>query len=267
MSETFQCGDHGALITYLYDECAPDERDTIALHLAHCVTCAGEVSGLTSTRQALAQWAPPAADLGLEIRRKVEAELVAPSGAVLAFQRPQETTIERAQPWWKAPLPAWAQAAAAIAIFGAGLSIGFVRDGWRTPNPPQVTAVPASVPAAMASKADLANLENQLRTVMAEIPRAAATPVATPAAAHSDDALLQRVQALIEQSEVRQRIDFTERMVAQQQKFEAQRRVDFDQVSTRVGRMSDEQRQQRQASEALAQVVRSLAQPVSQQRP
>ncbi|HEY1306875.1 MAG TPA: hypothetical protein VGF24_25150 [Vicinamibacterales bacterium] len=266
MSETFQCGDHGALITYLYDECAPDERDTIAMHLTQCVTCADEVSGLTSTRQALAQWAPPAADLGLEIRRKVQAEIAAP-GAVLAFTRPQETTIERAQSWWKAPLPAWAQAAAAIAIFAAGLSIGFVRDGWRGANHSQVTAAPAAPPAAMASKADLANLENQIRTAMAEIPRAAATPVATPVAAHSDDALLQRVQALIEQSEVRQRIDFTERMVAQQQKFEAQRRVDFDQVSTRVGRMSDEQRKQRQASEDLAQMVRSLAQPVSQQRP
>ena len=266
MSETFQCGDHGALITYLYDECAPDERETIAMHLTQCVTCAGEVSGLTSTRRALAQWAPPAADLGLEIRRKVEAELAAPSGAVLAFKRPQETAIERAQPWWKAPLPAWAQAAAAIAIFAAGLSIGFMRDGSRGANPTQTAAVPATPPAA-ASKADLANLENQLRAAMAEIPRAAATPVATPAAAHSDDALLQRVQALIEQSEARQRIDFTERMVRERVRFETQRRVDLESMGTRVGRMSDEQRQQRQASEALAQAVRSLAQPVSQQRP
>src|SRR5262245_37798130 len=68
MSEIFQCGDHGALITYLYDECAPEERETIATHLAQCAACAAEVSGLTSTRRALAQWAPPAADLGLEIR-------------------------------------------------------------------------------------------------------------------------------------------------------------------------------------------------------
>jgi len=267
MSETFQCGDHGALITYLYDECAPDERDTIAMHLTQCITCADEVSGLTSTRQALALWAPPAADLGLEIRRKVQAEIAAP-GAVLAFTRPQETSIDRSSPWWKAPLPAWAQAAAAVAIFAAGLSIGFMRDGWRGPNEPQTTEVPATVPAAMASKADLANLESQLRTAMAEIPHAAATPVGTPAAAHSDDALLQRVQALIEQSEARQRVEFTERMVRQQGLFEAQRRVDLESMGTRVGRVGDELLRQRQASEELARALnQKLAQPVSQQRP
>src|SRR5262245_38479196 len=215
MSETFQCGDHGALITYLYDECAPDERDTIAMHLTQCITCADEVSGLTSTRQALALWAPPAADLGLEIRRKVQAEIAAP-GAVLAFTRPHETSVDRSLPWWKAPLPAWAQAAAAIAIFAAGLSLGFMRDGSRVTNPQHTTATTVPGPPTVASKADVAKLENQLRAAMAEIPRAAATPVAAPAAAHSDDALLQRVQALIEQSETRQRIDFTERMVRQQ---------------------------------------------------
>ena len=33
MSDTFTCGDHGALVSYLYDECAPAERRTIAAHL------------------------------------------------------------------------------------------------------------------------------------------------------------------------------------------------------------------------------------------
>src|ERR1051325_6224116 len=30
MSETFTCGDHGALVSYLYDECTPAERRIIS---------------------------------------------------------------------------------------------------------------------------------------------------------------------------------------------------------------------------------------------
>jgi hypothetical protein len=47
MSQSFQCGDQSALVTYLYDECTPEERETIAAHLVLCVACAAEISGLT----------------------------------------------------------------------------------------------------------------------------------------------------------------------------------------------------------------------------
>ena len=40
MSETYTCGDHGTLVSYLYDECTPAERRAIAAHLVICGACA-----------------------------------------------------------------------------------------------------------------------------------------------------------------------------------------------------------------------------------
>ena len=67
MSETFTCGDHGALVSYLYDECAPGERRAISAHVAICSACAEELTGLGATREQLAAWTPPAAQLGFRI--------------------------------------------------------------------------------------------------------------------------------------------------------------------------------------------------------
>jgi hypothetical protein len=272
MSEIFQCGDHGALIAYLYDECAPEEREIIAAHLSQCVSCAGEITGLTSTRQALAAWAPPAIDLGLQITRKTEAEVLAPA-AVLAFRPPQSAAAEGAAPsWWKAPLPAWAQAAAAVAIFAAGLAVGAARTA-PAAGGAQSAASPAPVlqqPASTPSKADLAQLEQRLRSEMAQLVRNTATntpPQAVPVSGRSsDDAIIQRVQALIAQSEERQRVEFTERTVRQASSFEAQRRADLETVRATFGQFqgttSAEVRQQRQA---IDEINRYLVR-VSQQR-
>lgn len=268
MNETFQCGDHGALIAYLYDECAPGEREVVATHLAGCESCAREIAGLTSTRQALAAWAPPAIDLGLQITRKVDAEVAAPPGTVVAFKRPQDQRVEAALPWWKAPLPAWAQAAAALVIFAAGLSIGFMRNSATSDvrqASPQTTAQVQTV--AAPSKSDLAQLEQRLRAEMAQLARTNSSTQAVPVAARSaDDAIMQRVQALIAQSEERQRVEFTERTVRQASAFEAQRRADLETVRATFGQFqgttSAEVRQQRQA---IDEINRYLVR-VSQQR-
>ena len=48
MNETFTCGDHGALLSYLYDECTPAERRAIIAHAAICLACAEELAALSS---------------------------------------------------------------------------------------------------------------------------------------------------------------------------------------------------------------------------
>ena len=106
MSETFECGDTGALVAYLYEECEPEIREVIATHLSRCESCSSEVDGLGWTRRRLQAWTPPVSELG--------------------FQLPV-TTQEPRLPWWRAPLPAWAQAVAALVIFGVGLSMGLAR--------------------------------------------------------------------------------------------------------------------------------------------
>ena len=101
MNETFECGDTGALVAYLYEECEPEIRDVIASHLIGCESCSNEIDSLGWTRRRLQAWAPPEAELGFQIAVPLEARL----------------------PWWRAPLPAWAQAVAALVIFGVGLSV------------------------------------------------------------------------------------------------------------------------------------------------
>jgi hypothetical protein len=261
MSEIFQCGDQGALVGYLYDECSPEERDAIASHLTRCLSCAAEMSGLTSTRRVLAAWAPPQIDLGLQITRNADAAL--PAGSVLAFTRPQPASAERA-PWWKAPLPAWAQVAAAMAIFAAGLSVGFMRDRARVPDAPRVAATTVA-PVAGPSKEDLAQVEQRLRSEMARLAHTSA-PAAAPVpvtARPSDDAIMQRVQSMIDDSVRRQNIDFTERIVHQNASMEAQRRADLESVATRIGTL------QGQTGAQLGQLQQGfniLATRVSQQK-
>ena len=54
MSETFQCGDNSALVSYLYDECEPAEREVIDAHVSMCAACAAEIAALQSAGARLA---------------------------------------------------------------------------------------------------------------------------------------------------------------------------------------------------------------------
>jgi anti-sigma factor RsiW len=239
MNDIFQCGDSAALVAYLYDECAPGEQAVIAAHIKGCATCASEVDALTATRRTLASWTPPDLALGFQITRDDEL-------------RPAKV-LTPAIAWWRAPMPAWAQAAAALAIFGAGLSVGAVRNA---PAPQHAATVPQTPPVAQVappprssvSADDLAQLEQRIRT---ELTQLRSTNTAVPAAARgSDDALMQQVKTLIDQSEENQRRDFTLRMVDLAGNIETQRRVDLATVRQQIGlqerSIGTELRQQRE---------------------
>jgi hypothetical protein len=202
MNDIFQCGDSGALVAYLYDECALGEREQIAAHLKQCATCASEIDSLRATRQTLAAWTPPDLALGFQITRTD----VGPA------PNRSSSGLEPKIAWWRAPLPGWAQAAAALVIFAAGLSVGIARNG-----------------------------SSQLRPVSA---------VSTVASRGSDEALIQQVRSLIEESEANQRKDFTLRMVELAGNIEQQRRVDLQTVRQSMGQLQDvtgtELRQQRE---------------------
>ena len=154
MSETFECGDSGALVAYLYEECEPEMRKEIAGHLTQCESCSSEIDGLGWTRQRLEVWTPPMSALGFQLPVPAQARL----------------------PWWRAPLPAWAQAVAALLIFGVGLSVGLTRGPAASP---QVAATqPAVTPSVdTASRAELSQLEQRLKSEMAALRTTASTPV------------------------------------------------------------------------------------------
>jgi hypothetical protein len=81
------------------------------------------------------------------------------------------------------------------------------------------------------------------------------TPAAAAAAPVNQDAVMRQVKSLLEESEERQRRDFTLRMVEQASAFEQQRRVDLASVRTTMGQsqgaIGTEVRQQREAIDRI----------------
>lgn len=103
-------------MAYLYDEGDERERAAAAAHLARCPGCSEELAGLSETRHLLTAWTPPEVALGFRLP-----EHAAGAGSQSSSE-PGGSGGRMA--WWRQPLPAWAQLAAAAAIFAAGLGIG-----------------------------------------------------------------------------------------------------------------------------------------------
>jgi len=88
------------------------------------------------------------------------------------------------------------------------------------------------------------------------------TPVSTPVrqAASSDEDIMTKVEALVAQSEERQRREFTIRSVEMARDFEAQRRIDMASVRETVGQFqgvaTTEIRQQREAIDRMNNFIR-----------
>lgn len=242
MSETFQCGDNTALVSYLYDECEPAERQAIHAHVAVCAACAAELAALGSTRLQLASWTPPEAELGFRV-----------------VSEPRPSTSVRPARWWSQPLPAWAQAAAACLIFAAGLWLGVARGNMPAAAPARdaVASAPAPAPTTV-SASDLERLERRLRTEMAQMRVAASTRPAAAAQEASEAQLLARVGALIEESEQRQQRELALRMTQVVRDFDSQRRVDLAQIQRTFGQIEGltgaEVRQQRDMLNYLMRV-------------
>ncbi len=251
MSSTFQCGDNSSLVAYMYDECEPGEGDAVASHVALCVACAAELAALESTRVHLTAWAPPETDLGFVISRPAAVTTEAATKAI----QPRAF-------WFVRPMPAWAQVAAAVVIFGTGLSLGVMRGGvgdtGTTPAAPGAAAAAAPAQAASAvSASDLTGLEQRLRREIAQA-RTAPAPAASAPLSASESQLLARVRALIEESEQRQQRELALRTADIMRDFDSQRGADLAQIQRNFGQMegvtSAEVREQRQLLNYLMRV-------------
>ena len=237
MNDNYRCGDHEALIAFVYGECDESDRDAVAAHVAACTACAEEVEGLRSTRTVLAAWAPPETSLGFRINRTAEA------GPVL-----------RPAAWWRQPLPAWAQAAAAILIFAAGMTFGARQQpvvqsatGSNTPAaaapatarvapvPVAARAVGAAAPAPQVSRDDFIRLEQRLRAM--ETARTQPASMRTAAAGAEEPAVIQRLEAMIVASEERQRAESARLVEAVALNIARQRQYDLQQVERRIGQV------------------------------
>ena len=196
-----------------------------------CPACAQEVEGLRAVRRDLETWLPPEADLGFAIVQQPAAKVLRPTRWASV-----------------AAMPAWAKAAAAVLIMGIGVAIAnlqvrydaagvSVSTGWLgTPPPPVLPS--ASVPAEDWRPA-LVSLERNLRDEMATVRRTdAAEPAVvrttTPAAVDTA-AVLRRVQAMLDESEQRQRQELALRLTQHRREIDMTRQADW----IRIGRSID----------------------------
>lgn len=277
MSDTFQCGDNKALVSYLYDECAPAERAAIAAHATLCAACAAELAALESARRQLTSWIPPEADLGFQVVGAAVGPTVGAqgsgSGSLTSLGagslglRPGASTWAGA--WWSRPLPAWAQAVAACLLFASGLWLGMVRGSIPGVSPAGSTggSVPAAttgVAPAAASRAELTELERRLDVEMTELRAATANAGATALQeavapqGMSEEQVLARVSALLEESEQRQQRELALRTAQVVRDFDSQRQVDLAQIQRNFGQIEGqtgaEVREQRQMLDYLMRV-------------
>ena len=171
MTQKPGCAEGERLIAFLYDEADAGARARMAAHLATCASCRAELDALAATRQELAAWAPP--DVALDFQLPASAGTgpllegtggAAPDGASGAPAAPRR--------WWTQPLPAWAQMAAALAIFVAGLAAGSFRE-----RPPADIATLVATPRAV-DRPEVSALETRLRALEARaLPAAAMLPM------------------------------------------------------------------------------------------
>jgi hypothetical protein len=165
--------------------------------------------------------------------------------------------VLRPSRWWQQPMPAWAQAAAAGLNFATGLSLGILRGVMPTAVEPQAVRSQSAAAAASAvpvTHAELAALEQRLRS---EVSHPAALTESTSASA--DEArILQRVRAMIDDSEQRQQHELTLRAAEMMRDVDAQRSDDMARVERTLGQMDGttgvEVAQQRQLLNYLMRV-------------
>lgn len=226
MTNQFTCDDKATLVAYLYGEIESATRQAVDDHLARCAACAAELTALGDVRSGLGVWAAPDVELDFQIVRK---------------SQPPATVLRPAQ-WWNT-VPAWAQAAAAILVVAAGLSIanlqvssgpnGFsVSTGWMAPAAPALSETIDGAAVDRRVERALVSLEQQLRTEIRSA-REQAAPVS--ARGPMDEATLRRVQQLIAEAEQRHERALAARFVEFARDVNLQRRADLMNINRVVG--------------------------------
>ena len=247
MTDQTTCPSKEALVTWLYDEADETSRTALEQHLRQCAACREEADALTGVRVGLASWTAP------DIPHHVRVVPDAPAASVWALLR----------------RPSFALAAAATLVLGvaaglANLEVRYgsdgltVRTGWaRSPAPAPAglageagglevrPAASATPPAAGAVEPDwreeLAALERRIRADMtsrdARAPSPALASTSAAPARDVDPELLRRIQALIDESEVRQQRNLALRVTELSRDFDLQRKADLVQFQQGLGQL------------------------------
>lgn len=204
-----------ALLDYLYGEGDAADRLKIATHLQECAPCSVAVLEFRTVRGMLSAWNPPAAKLGFRIVQDRDPAVPPPHYA------------------WRG----WAQAAAAIALFIAGMAVSQLNvdyaDGALTVRTPAALSGPAargeSIPLPASFPVDAGSGG-------ATIPNDA--NVAREQSASTEE-LLQRVRAMIDQSEQRQQRQLALRLTQVAREVDTQHQADLMHIQQNFGQQQE----------------------------
>jgi hypothetical protein len=212
--------DHDALLDYLYEEGDSARRLEIAQHLQDCAPCAVAVLEFQNVRSMLSDWAPPAA------------RSIAPRAASSTPAAPYQQTPAR--------FGRFAQVAAALLIFAAGMAVSQLDLEFR--NGRVIVSTPSALPAPGMREASITlQPEVPARTSAAPAPVNTGGATSGPAAARPEkiEHLLQRVRAMIDQSEQRQQRELALRLSQVAREVDAQHQVDIVKIQEDMGRQQD----------------------------
>lgn len=267
---THIANEYETLLDYLYEEGETDQRRQIERHLAECKSCADVVRDFQAVRGQLSAWTPPTTQLGF----KVVQELPSPD-KIAPLKRAWHPPVAR----WSA----WAQAAAALVLFLSGMAVsqlnvqyanGGLTMSFGRESRANVTLTPATAAADAASPAAISPEEtlrqalasDQSRSAAGAGPRQAQAVPSSSRDAADADALLRRVQELINRSEQRQQQELALRLAQVVRDFDAQRRADLLRVDQSFGQLEGQTgaamaRQRDELMNYLMRVSQSQTQP------
>lgn len=219
------CDSKELLVGFLYDEIDPVSKRTFERHLVTCADCREELAELGATREQIALWSPPDADLGFRIVRDADAP------------RPSRFRFFSFS-------PAWGLAAAAIIVLAIGAAVAnldvrygsdglVVRTGWNHSAESQAAESQAGV-TLIDWKAQAQELDRRLRDLEQSGSSRSAVQHASTSSEMSDAELIQRVRDIVGQSETRHDRVVATRLSELMHEVDAQRRLDLATIDQRM---------------------------------
>lgn len=235
-----------ALLDYLYDEGEPAERLKIAKHLQECASCSVAVLELKTVRGMLTEWTPPAAQLGFRIVQDAHTSLSAS----------HDHRAREGRSWGWGPTTHqgryWAQAAAAAVVFVAGMAVSQLdvdySDGALT-----VRSAESGSAGSGSVESGLSRTSTNSRIASIQLPAAedlvgsglsrtstdGRTAVSGQAVSHDAEQLLQRVRAMIDQSETRQQRELALRLSQVAGEVDTQHQADLLRIQQNFGQQQE----------------------------
>ena len=222
---------HEALLDYLYEEGDPAERLTIARHLQECAACSVAVLEFQNVRGMLRDWAPPASELGFRVVQ---------DGASSPSANPEQPQRSDSSWGWlstRSQRMPWLQAAAAVLLFVAGMAVSQVDVDYRSG---EVVLRMGSAPVASGRGSSIT-----LRPESVSYTPTNPTPGAIPQTLPGDqtppdtEVLLQRVRAMIDQSEQRQQRELALRLSQVTREVDTQHQADLLRIQQDFGQQQD----------------------------